>query len=552
MHRARSLPAGPAILLAGLAAAAPAQNAPGYAEALARYEQCLARKPFRYHTDGRDRLAQTRDPAALALLAADYDKVKDYAEYSRYTLATMIGRNFKKEEFVPALAAMRAEHDKPIDTWLWVETLRIETETVGDAAALQLAREAKKVHQRAAAIVALGSSGRGDLKSAILANVAEFPRKESDRMMLLGAMTGALYEQKGRVNTDEYREALKSYISLLSPDVKLTHLAKVQMARHLQWILNAPGMFENPEAWLELLERGDVKTKVDNRTRSQPRFFGIETEGERFCYVVDVSDSMCKEITPEAKPPTVPITGPKEKKKKKRSMELDEGDLPWDKIKTRWDLAREQLRISLSRLTSDKYFSIVLFGTDAEALSATKGMVKATKSNIAAALDELDRIEPIPKDKLNERDRAIAPDGKLKGKTAMHSGLRLAFGLSDKGFVEEQAYVDPEALTEGCDTMFLLSDGAPSWDEFHIVDKDYGEDKVVLDTEYNKEAPRTPQIEYHGPYVHDDWLVEDLRRMNAFRRIRVHCVGLGEANVRLLEQLAKMGNGEVFIVGAKK
>lgn len=40
--------------------------------------------------------------------------------------------------------------------------------------------------------------------------------------------------------------------------------------------------------------------------------------------------------------------------------------------------------------------------------------------------------------------------------------------------------------------------------------------------------------------------------MNAFRRIRLHCVGLGEANEALLNSLADIGNGEVFIVGRKK
>ena len=37
--------------------------------------------------------------------------------------------------------------------------------------------------------------------------------------------------------------------------------------------------------------------------------------------------------------------------------------------------------------------------------------------------------------------------------------------------------------------------------------------------------------------------------MNAFRRIQLHCIGLGEANMRLLEQLAKMGNGECLAMG---
>ncbi len=133
----------------------------------------------------------------------------------------------------------------------------------------------------------------------------------------------------------------------------------------------------------------------------------------------------------------------------------------------------------------------------------------------------------------------------------MHSGLRLAFGLTKKGFVEEAGYVHPKVLTEGCDTIFLLSDGAPSFDGFEITDKDYGEGRVVIDHEYGAAAQRTPNLKYHGPYDQEDWLVEDVRRMNAFRRIRMHCVGLGEANMQLLRRLAKMGNGDTFAMGKR-
>ena len=504
----------------------------------------MGRKPFWFHTLGRDRLAQTRAAEALRLLANDYREVRDYPEYSRYTLASLLGLHFDRPEHIDGLVALRTENNQPIDTWLWVQSLRAEADLIGDSEVLRIANTSKSVHHRAAAIAALGQSQRGDLKSAIVANCLEFPRKPKDRMLLLGAMTGALHEQRGRVNDSEYREALKAYISLLADSVKLPHLAKVQMSRHLQWILNAPAMFVNPEAWLELMDRGDVKLIADNRTRSQPRFFGIETEGERFVYVVDMSDSMCKPIAPSARPRN-PTTGPR-KKKKKGSMVLDESDLPWHAIETRWDLAREQLRISLSRLSSDKHFAIVWFGTEAGTLKTTKGMVRASKKNIKKALAELDSIragEPVPR---------IAPDGKLRGNTNMHGGLRLAFGLGKRGFVDELAYVDGAPLTEGCDTMFLLSDGAPSWDDFPMVDKDYGEGVQVLDQEYGEQVQRTPQTQYHGPYVDDRWLIEDLKRMNAFRRIRVHCVGLGEARISLLEKLADIGNGEVFIVGNKK
>lgn len=538
-------------LLPLLAAPAPAQNPPGYDEALARYKTCATRLPFTHHTEGRDRLAQTRTASALAILAEDYAKTKAFPEYARYTIATLLGRHFDRTEFVDALTALRLANSKPVDTWLWVNALRIQADRVGETDVVAIAQQDKSALKRAAAIAAIGAARAGTVKSVIVPNCVEFPKKdkESDRMVLLGAMSGALFDNKSRVNDADYRDALTAYIGLLADDVGLSHTAKVQIARHLQWILKGPALFVNQEPWLELLARGEVKKPTSQQTTAAPRFFGIETEGERFCYVVDMSDSMCKDITPSAKPQTGPITGPKQKKPRQL---LDETDLPWHKIKTRWDLAREQLRISLLRLTPDKHFSVVWFGTESGTLDSCKGMIRATKANVDRVVAELDSIQPKMPDKLNSEERVVAPDGKLRGKTNMHSGLRRAYGLAGRGFVDQYAYVDPDALVEGCDTIFLLSDGAPSWDDFNQKDKDYGEGNVVVDSEYNAGAPRTPELIYYGPYHQDDWLVEDVKRMNAFRRIRLHCIGLGEANMTLLRRLAEMGHGEVFAVGDKK
>jgi hypothetical protein len=514
-----------------------------FQKALARYKVVMQRLPFRHHTEGRAGLAQTHCLEALLLLIRDYGKPHSYPEYTRYTIAHLIGTNFDKAEFLPQLDAMMTAHRDPVDMWMWVHALRIHTDRMGDAQAMAIATEDKDVLHRAAAILALGQSRSGRLRQAIRPNCLEFPKKEADRAVLLGAMSGALWHAKSQVNDADYRLALEAYINLLGPDVGLTEVAKIQMARHLQWILNGPALFTNREPWLALLNRGEVKEPPKGETRATPSFFGIETEGERFCYVLDMSDSMCKEIA-KGEQSEGPTTGPKPKRKK--GIVPSESDLPWHLIKTRWDLAREQLRISLFRLSDDKYFSVIWFGTESGTFEACPGMIRATKRNVDRVLAEIDAVTPGPKDAVK------APDGVLRGDTNLHAGLRRAFALTNRGFVEEPTFVEPGALTEGCDTIFLLSDGAPSWDDFHIVDKDYGEGRVVADVEYGAEAPRTPTLVYHGPYSSDaNWLAEDVRRLNAFRRIRMHCVGLGEANMSLLRRLAEMGHGEAFEFGSK-
>lgn len=524
---------------------------PDLEQAMARYKEVMGRKPFQHHTDGRSRLAQTRTPEALAILATDYGKPPAYPEYTKYTIASLIGMHFDRLQDVSPLAALRRGHDKPIDTWLWVQCLKIEIAKTGDSEAVSIARDGKDPYQRAAAIAAIGDSASPDLKSVIVPICLDFPKKEWERNLLIGAMTGALSENKKRVNEEGYREALRAYVGLLTPELDLGHTIKVQMARHLQDIFDSPAMWVNPEPWLEILDRGEVKQRPDGGTSAGLSFFGITTDGERFCYVIDMSDSMLKDIEPSAKPDNVPTTGPRKKPKKKKI--LDEGDLPWHTIKTRWDLAREQLRISLSRLTPDKYFAVVWFGDEAGTLDSCKGMIKATRTNIDRVMRELDSVEIVPQGRISAPDNpADYPDGKLRGATNMHAGLKLAFALAGRGFVDEPAYVDPDALVEGCDTIFLVSDGRPSVDDFRIVDKDYGEGNVVTNHESGNQAQRTPNLWYHGPYDRDDWLVEDMKRMNAFRRIRLHAIGIGEANMGLLEKLAEIGHGEAFSFGKKQ
>ncbi|MBL8724707.1 MAG: hypothetical protein JNK49_11710 [Planctomycetes bacterium] len=516
-------------------------NGFAYDDALVRYRQVMPRLSMHYHTEGREKLAATGKPDALQILIEDYQKGKAWQEFARYSLATMFGKHFDNAASLPALIALRNAHNKAGDAWLWYNTLRIQVDRADQEEVQQIAATHKSVMLRAAALLALGEARRGDLKRAMVTTCADFPKREWERAMLVGAMSGIIAANKSLANDPEFRKGLEAYVGLLAPEVGLSHTIKVQMARHLQWLLKAPAAFVDPESWLRILASGDVKKTDNSRTGSAPRFFGVETDGERMCYVVDMSDSMCKPIAPSAKPEG-PTTGPKQKKPK--GVLPDESDLPWHKINTRWDLAREQLKISLWRLPDDKYFSIVWFGTGSGMFESTKSMVRATKTNIDRAIAELDSItmgKPMP-------DR---PDGVLRGDTNLHSGIKRAFGLADKGYVEAFAYVDPEAMVHGCDTILLLTDGEPSSDDLEVVDKDYGEGQVVSNVESGAPAARTPQIRYWGPYRQPDWLVADVKRMNAFRRIKIHCVGLGEARMDLLRQIAEVGHGEAISVGAK-
>ena len=128
------------------------------------------------------------------------------------------------------------------------------------------------------------------MPQAISAVCLEFPPKEADRAALLGAMSGAIWDCRNKANDAEFRKGLRSYAELLAPTTKLTVGQQLQIGRHLQWVLNAPAPFVDTASWLQILDGGDIKKPSTGGTTVRPSFFGIESDGERICYVLDLSD----------------------------------------------------------------------------------------------------------------------------------------------------------------------------------------------------------------------------------------------------------------------
>ena len=79
----------------------------------------------------------------------------------------------------------------------------------------------------------------------------------------------------------------------------------------------------------------------------------------------------------------------------------------------------------------------------------------------------------------------------------------------------------------------------------------YGDVRVVYDRESGREAPVQDEVGYHGPMVSPNWLVAEMRRLNAFRKATLHCIGIGEADRNLLRTLAAESRGEVYLIGSK-
>lgn len=532
--------------VATLAALAPVPTAAaqsGYEAALARCEELEKRLSLNYHVQGWETLAKSLDARAIEALARRYHDPERPHEQVQYLLAGAAALNGGSADTVAAFDAWREEERTSKDAWLWFHALTVRGRHVGPTDLALVARADENPFLRAAAIEALARDHRPQAIEAIPEMCAALPEEPGEQSALVGALATALLKTADRKTRTEsaWQQAALSMVALLERE-ELPRGAKLVIARHLARALDADQVVLEAAAWRALIAGRAAEAKKQGPEYVKPRFFGIEANGERICYVVDLSDSMCAPI-----PPTLaerhtggPVTGggEKEPKKKKGPKELpSEEDIPWHRVKTRFDLAREHLRISLQCLTEDQSFCVVVFGDRAELLDGLTGMVPAKSSTVKKAIAALDDIEiGSPR---NDR-----PDGVLLGKTNLHAGMRTAFRLTRKGLVEEHEYVDPDTFLEGCDTIFLLSDGDPTWDDYDIKDQDY-KDVPVGDPETDEPSERAAELHYQGPYANWPKLLEDVERMNLFREVEIHGIVIGEVDGGWMKKLVELGLGSV-------
>jgi len=526
----------------------PETTIPQEKDPIAQYKKYIQRVPFLYHTWGRMVLAKARESETLDLLLRDYRKPISHEEFTRYTVAQLFGRYFDNFAWVDQFAKLREEHDGPGDMWLWINTLALSSDARDSAAVAQFARTTEDTMHKSAAIAALATRKRRVVIDVIPEVCAALPRKNKpgERRMLIGALSSAILANKDALSDQQMQKSLRAYINLLAAEVGLTRSAKMVIARHLAKTIGKDRRYIEPEPWLRLLDQDYTAPKRTGNTVTQTTFFGIDAEGDRICYLIDMSNSMLKPIDPSLLKKG-PVTGPK--KKRRKGQLPGEDDIPWHLIKSRFDLAREHLKISIQRLAKDKRFCVVWFGDRSGLLKSTPGMVKASRTNVKRVLKELASINPTARPA--NMVEADAPHGILKGFTNLHGGMMRAFSMKSKGFTKTHSYVDYKTLAEGCDTIFLISDGAATSDDFDASDRHYGDIRVVSELEYAREVKAVRNVVYQGPMVSAQWLYAELMRLNAFRKVPVHCIGIGEADVRLLRAFAGVSHGEIVLLGAK-
>ena len=528
----------------GLMAWAPATaQDTGFEAAEPKYDDYIRRPSLWKRAAARVHIAKTRDPRALEILIRGYAKPEQPKEQVRYLIAEVATRFFDREEDLGTLKAWRSSYKKDVDAWLWYRSLATEGWFVDLDELATIARSKADIFLRTAAIEALArNASRRPIGGVVTRLVPDLikspPKKDFDRALLFGSCARLLRTQARDIRYDDLKPVCRLLIDQLD-DRDLDQHAKIVIARQLAATFECDELGLTSAPWVSKLESPAARPTRQHTVST--RFFGLESIGMRICYVVDASDSMLAPLSDKERKSLGPITGPRQKRTSSGKIMPGKAALPWERIRTRFDAAREFLKLSIGTLSPKQRFSVILFGSEATPLAATNGMVAATKSTVTRVFRELDSISAGPV-------KADRPHGTLRGNTNMHGGFRCAFRLKKRGLTSKPEYIDKTAYLEGCDTIFLLSDGEPSWDDWPALDKRDPEDNAG-DPESQTKQEGTPQLLFQGPFSTPDHLLPDIERLNLFRKAKIHCVGLGEANMHILRGLAMAGLGKAIWIG---
>ncbi len=487
------------------------------------------------------KLAVTGDERALAALIKGYGAS---AQPERYLLAALCAKHFPGPRHSLAFAAWRRAYKKPRNAWLWYCTYRTDVECGETDVAVSSARESDQLFLRAAVLAALADGGSERAIEIALEALKRVPSREPDKTVCIQSCARTAARLRDHVGDETYQRLLDSLLHHL--EAKATaHASRLTIARALSRVVGTRDVHLSADLWRRELrgaESARGPEEPERYARERPEFIGLRGSGKRIAYVVDASDSMLKPLTgaerDDFRKREPVVTGQKGDAKKRRGKSPG---LDWSKIKTRFDAARQCVKLSIARLPADAQVVVVLFGTEATLLKSTPGLVDVSRSRIKRIFAELDEVSPTYSARVGE--------SVLRGYTNLHGGLRRAFQAVRKKTVSSPAYVSSKAIRDGCDTLFVLSDGQPTWDDWAEWDVPDPIDRAG-DPERGVPGPKHVQkLHFAGAFHFLGPLVDDVDRLNLFRSVEINCVGIGEANFQLLQNLSRRGSGHFAAIG---
>lgn len=525
------------VILCALASQASAQDP--FLKAFKDYQYFVARPPFRWKGHAWMELAKTQDPRAIEYLAKDYARPPEPRDQVRYLIASAAGMHLFRNFEGDPLLAWSLQNNKADDAWLRYRALWVSARNEKMDAVYERARTEKDPWLRAAAVEAAAAWKDAGLVPLVRDLYKSLPRRGIERNLMIESLASCLLALQSKAGDPDFHDAATPVIELLD-DPKIEMRTKLVLIRYLAKLFRTESRAREARPWINQMKAGVME--VPRTDGYETRFFNLRASGDRIAFVIDMSDSMLTPVSDEVrKRGRGGVTGqPGVKEDPKEPTRVSEDDIPWHVVKNRFDVAREYIKLSLRRMKPEKSFCIIGFGTQAAYLGA-EGLLPATPANVKAAIRALDNIKPGPV--IDDR-----PHGTLMGYTNLHGGLLLAYRAMPKKTLTGGEYISAPAMMDGADTIFVLSDGDPTYDNWPEVDI-YHPGVVIGDPETRTARPKMDNVVYYGPYFQWDLILDDAMRMNLFRKCEIHCVGIGETTMGRLRRLADIGFGELQEVG---
>lgn len=391
----------------------------------------------------------------------------------------------------------------------------------------------KDIYIRSAAIEAMAGTERHDMADMLL-QVLKTYQPDWDEDAPIIALTCIQGAPKMVTTSDT---AMRDNVVLALADV----LEKTKDDR-IQWFtckalasITGEDTYIDAEFWRWWVQMGGkkVERRDEGATvagRDVPKFFKAAAVGKRVVFVIDISGSMQHpvELPPEMKNP--PKEEPKDEPKgpvtgggKKDEQDPEKEPPPppdYSKVKTKLDLAKVELIYTLENLPEDYWFNIVIYHTPHSMIdNANDEFVQATDANKKRFIKKVEELNWV-------------------NLTNIHGALTRGFCVNKKDTIDPMKIGkrannpawDPECLKTGGTTMFFLTDGSPT-----ISDDSTDIGQVG--------RPGGPMVG-NGRFCQGQNIVDDVRRLNVFRKMVINTVGIGPHDGRLLEALARMSGGE--------
>jgi hypothetical protein len=462
-------------------------------------------------------LARDGSDRALELLFAAYRR-RDLEPTERDRIVTLLCD--KGCAAAPtALAGWRARARTDGDVWLWYRSLRREllTDAVagGRAATGAVLDAGLPAPLRAAALRALGAVADPGIPALVVELTKSELGRGAERAVLVEAAADALASAPGRVGAPEVRAAFAALAPSLRKGVVDTR-TRLVVSRAFARLTGSASTAFDPGFYEAAMDRLARPPSEDDERYAPPCWFGIEGTGDRVVYVLDESGSMSANLTPAEREDLERPSGA-------RAGTNGGSDpfrrLPWDRIRTRRDAAIEMTKASIRALPETSSFAVLLFDTNCRWLLGAPELLPAVPRHVEAAIAALD----------------VPHKG---GGTNLHGGIRRAFDavVGRKSPAITGSAWTPEFL-RGPSTIFVLSDGAPSADDWGFGGGAVGPTRgVPIDGE-------------NGPYGEADSIADDVSRLCLLASVEVHTIGIGESPGDLLERIARVGRGRARTIG---